>query len=215
MEEEICTVTPFLSPSFSILLFMKIISLNIRGIGVGKESKVDWLKKVCRIEKPNILLLQETKLHSVDINWIRVLWGNHNCDFIQKEIVEKSGGQLIIWDTSVYDVVDSFISEFCIGVHGNWVGSGKDFYTINIYGPHDDPNKLRMWDFLSSLLCNNEDAWVLGGDFNEVREEDDRFNCVFVESRVKKFNEFIADNRLIDIPLGGRKFTRVSDDGLI
>ncbi|XP_071731689.1 uncharacterized protein [Rutidosis leptorrhynchoides] len=56
-------------------------------------------------------------------------------------------------------------------------------------------------------------AWVLCGDFNEVREFSDRLNCVFNQSRATRFNEFIARNNLIEIPINGRKFTRISDNG--
>ncbi|XP_071705076.1 uncharacterized protein [Rutidosis leptorrhynchoides] len=56
-------------------------------------------------------------------------------------------------------------------------------------------------------------AWVLCGDFNEVRESSDRLNCVFHHKRAARFNEFITNNSLIEIPITGRKFTRISDDG--
>ncbi|XP_071708158.1 uncharacterized protein [Rutidosis leptorrhynchoides] len=58
------------------------------------------------------------------------------------------------------------------------------------------------------------DDWIICGDFNEVRRESEHKNCVFVESRAKMFNDFIDKSNLIDIPLGGLKFTRISDDGL-
>ncbi|XP_071713158.1 uncharacterized protein [Rutidosis leptorrhynchoides] len=58
------------------------------------------------------------------------------------------------------------------------------------------------------------DDWIICGDFNEVRRESERKNCVFVESRAKMFNDFIDKSNLVEIPLGGMKFTRISDDGL-
>ncbi|XP_071713279.1 uncharacterized protein [Rutidosis leptorrhynchoides] len=72
-----------------------------------------------------------------------------------------------------------------------------------------------MWDSLSELLIKLEDvACILCGDFNEVRRVEERLNCDFVASRAARFNNFITTNGLIDLPLGGRKFTRVSEDGL-
>lgn len=44
--------------------------------------------------------------------------------------------------------------------------------------------------------------------------QEDRFNCNFNQKGADMFNEFINNTRLIEIPLAGRKFTRVSDDGL-
>ncbi|XP_071729332.1 uncharacterized protein [Rutidosis leptorrhynchoides] len=57
------------------------------------------------------------------------------------------------------------------------------------------------------------DAWVICGDFNEVRSEEERLNCQYFDNKAKMFNEFINNAKLIDIPLGGRIFTRISDDG--
>ncbi|XP_071738878.1 uncharacterized protein [Rutidosis leptorrhynchoides] len=57
-------------------------------------------------------------------------------------------------------------------------------------------------------------AWIVCGDFNEVREKNERQNCEFIERRANWFNDFIAKTQLIDVPLGGKKFTRIYDNGL-
>ncbi|XP_071687426.1 uncharacterized protein [Rutidosis leptorrhynchoides] len=130
-------------------------------------------------------------------------------------MVEKLGGQIFIWDKNELDVTNSYVSDFCTGIRGSMVWSGDNFNIVNVCGPHDDVNKQRMWDFLHvSVMSNANDAWVICGDFNEVRVEDERLNCNFIERRAKKFNELIYKAKLIDIPLGGRKYTRISDDGL-
>ncbi|XP_071704117.1 uncharacterized protein [Rutidosis leptorrhynchoides] len=64
------------------------------------------------------------------------------------------------------------------------------------------------------LLGSTRVSWVICGDFNEVRDCSERLNCEFAENRAKMFNDFIDRNMLVDIPMGGRKFTRVSDDGV-
>ncbi|XP_071689201.1 uncharacterized protein [Rutidosis leptorrhynchoides] len=67
---------------------------------------------------------------------------------------------------------------------------------INVYGPHDNKSKLKMWKSISEILEQDRDgAWAL---------------C---EYRAKRFNDFISSNNLIDLPLGWILFTRVSDDG--
>ncbi|XP_071727561.1 uncharacterized protein [Rutidosis leptorrhynchoides] len=71
-----------------------------------------------------------------------------------------------------------------------------------------------LWDKLTQLITNSEDAWLICGDFIEVRDQIERFNCEFLEYRAKRFHNFINTNRLIDLPLGGRKFTRVCDEGI-
>ena len=43
---------------------MKVVSWNCRGI--GGSSKVEALKYIVKIEKPDILLIQETKMSEVE-----------------------------------------------------------------------------------------------------------------------------------------------------
>ncbi|XP_071718081.1 uncharacterized protein [Rutidosis leptorrhynchoides] len=127
-----------------------------------------------------------------------------------------AGGQLLIWDKNCFEASDfiNFNYDRVIGVRGVWKDSGCIVNIINVHGPHDDAKKVLFWDALSSKLQDNDESCILCGDFNDVRVESDRFNCEFIEYRARRFNDFIADNRLIDIPLGGRNFTRVSDDGI-
>ncbi|XP_071687177.1 uncharacterized protein [Rutidosis leptorrhynchoides] len=70
-----------------------------------------------------------------------------------------------------------------------------------------------MWHDLSNILKYDGAMWAIFGDFNEVRFESERKNTDFCEKRAKLFNDFIKDNSLIDLPLGGRIYTRISDNG--
>ncbi|XP_071714215.1 uncharacterized protein [Rutidosis leptorrhynchoides] len=193
---------------------MKIISLNIRGFGSGKESKFGDVKSLCFVERPSILALQETKCHNLVDNWLFGLWGSIDCGYVQKEMVGKSGGQLLIWDKNIFEVSSELIGDFFIAIRGKWKKSGNESIIVNVYGLHDDANKCKFWDSLDQILCIDGVSWVICGDFNEVRDKSERLNCEFFENRAKRFNEFIDRNSLVDIPLGGRKFTRVSDDGM-
>ncbi|XP_071740151.1 uncharacterized protein [Rutidosis leptorrhynchoides] len=71
-----------------------------------------------------------------------------------------------------------------------------------------------MWTSLEKFVGNFDAAWILCGDFNEVRDESERQNCEFNERRAEWFNEFINRSRLIDVPMGGKRFTRICDKGI-
>ena len=47
-----------------------------------------------------------------------------------------------------------------------------------------------------------------------VRREEDRLNSQVNYKEMNEFNDFINETRLIEIPMGGRKYTRISVDGL-
>ncbi|XP_071705333.1 uncharacterized protein [Rutidosis leptorrhynchoides] len=55
--------------------------------------------------------------------------------------------------------------------------------------------------------------WILGGDFNEVRNSIERQNTQFCARRASNFKNFIQSNGLVEIPLVGKRYTRISDDG--
>ncbi|XP_071728627.1 uncharacterized protein [Rutidosis leptorrhynchoides] len=181
---------------------MKIMSYNIRVFGVGPDSKLGQTKKIIRDEKPLFLAIQETKLHLVDRDWIVALWGNTDCEFIQREMMGKSGGQLLIWDTQVFEATDVISLDRVIGIRGTWKADGSILNILNVYGPHENALKKKLWESLGKVIESRDEAWVVCGDFNEVRYETERFNCEFKESRAKRFNEFIANSNLLDIPLG-------------
>ncbi|XP_071740959.1 uncharacterized protein [Rutidosis leptorrhynchoides] len=161
-----------------------IVSLNIRGFGCGKESKFGDVRNLCITVRPSILALQETKCRLRDDKWFFALWGSTDCGFTQKEIIGKSGG-----------------------------GGQMLIWDKSVFEVDSELIEKKMWESLDRLLNINGVSWVLCGDFNEVRDPSESLNCEFVLSRAKRFNEFIVRNGLVEIPLGGRKFTRISDDG--
>ncbi|KAK9048985.1 hypothetical protein SSX86_032048, partial [Deinandra increscens subsp. villosa] len=55
--------------------------------------------------------------------------------------------------------------------------------------------------------------WIIMGDFNAVRFANERFNSEFNSSEAADFNRFISDGGLIDLHMGGRRFTFLSSSG--
>ncbi|XP_071715057.1 uncharacterized protein [Rutidosis leptorrhynchoides] len=190
---------------------MKLLSLNIRGFGVN--GKFGWVKELCCKERPDIAVFQETKCKNLNDMWIHALWGNNNCGYIQRDAEGNSGGLLVVWDNCRFVADSASSNDYFLAIRGKWYGSGNEAITVNVYGPHNDSKKIEMWSTLDNLLRSNDSAWVLCGDFNEVRSQSDRLNCSFHQSRANRFNDFILRNNLIEIPINGKRFTRISDDG--
>ena len=51
------------------------------------------------------------------------------------------------------------------------------------------------------------------GDFNEVREENDRFGTNFSKRGAELFNKFIDDAGLVEVQLGARKYIWINKAG--
>ncbi|XP_071697824.1 uncharacterized protein [Rutidosis leptorrhynchoides] len=195
---------------------MKIISLNIRGSGLDDKDKLklNWFKRLCNREKPNFLALQETKCQNFPEFWIEKFWGNLDYKYCCKKAKGNSGGLLMVWDPNLF--VTNHIVErgTFIAIKGNWKSVGEELVLINVYGPQNDEGKKQMWKDLKEVMNYDEALWMIFGDFNEVRFASERKNTFFfIENRAKWFNDFIKDCNLLDIPLGGRLYTRISDNG--
>lgn len=69
---------------------MQIISWNIRGMGSFVKKRI--LSKLVKRRKPDMVLLQETKLELVDRAIAQRIWGGLNLDFVFSGSVGASGG---------------------------------------------------------------------------------------------------------------------------
>ncbi|KAK9056878.1 hypothetical protein SSX86_024242 [Deinandra increscens subsp. villosa] len=75
----------------------------------------------------------------------------------------------------------------------------------NIYGPQDSLLKLALWNELDTVI-DPDLSGLLIGDYNVVRQENERLNSVFCQVD--------ADRKCLkEIKLEGRKFTYMSKDG--
>ncbi|XP_071700087.1 uncharacterized protein [Rutidosis leptorrhynchoides] len=81
---------------------------------------------------------------------------------------------------------------------------------VNVYGPNDPVKTRTLWDKLCSFIAANEGEYVCFGDFNEVRDEAERFGYIFHTEEAVVFNTFIGNTGLVNIPLNGRRFTWVN-----
>ncbi|XP_071688861.1 uncharacterized protein [Rutidosis leptorrhynchoides] len=109
---------------------------------------------------------------------------------------------MLIYDND-YNII--FVSK--IQTHSD---ATRDFYMVNVYGPNNAGRKRLIWDKLASFISENIGEYVLFGDFNEVREEMEKFGSVFHDDEAHVFNTFIANTGLVDVPLGGRRFTWIN-----
>lgn len=85
---------------------------------------------------------------------------------------------------------------------------------VCIYGPHAIRQKESLWERLEGLMDRWHGAWCIFEDIYVVRISDDRLNSQVNAKEMSDFNEFINDTRLVEVSMGGRRFTRVSYDDL-
>ena len=84
---------------------------------------------------------------------------------------------------------------------------------IVVYAPQDTNLKNIMWNKLTYPIQNFNGMSIVLGDFNEVHHEHERFDILFDKSGANFFNRFIHNYGLINLPLGGKMFTRMNKFG--
>ncbi|PWA47510.1 RNA-directed DNA polymerase, eukaryota, Reverse transcriptase zinc-binding domain protein [Artemisia annua] len=88
-----------------------------------------------------------------------------------------------------------------------------DCLMIVVYAPQELDSKRSLWNKIANLVKNYNGMFIVLGDLNEVRCEQERMGTIFCKNGAASFNEFINSAELFDIPMSGRKFTRMNKFG--
>lgn len=191
---------------------MNCVSLNIRG--VGGVSKVRQLRDLIRVHSVEFVALQETLISGDAYTFVRTLWGQGDFGFCQITAEGRSGGILSIWKKDSFQAINAFAGRGFLCVEGRWNGISELISIINVYAPQDDGQKRTLWLDICSYLATSSNLFCLMGDFNTVRNQDERFGCSFHKRRADDFNAFIMAAQLQELQMGGRRFTWVGQGGL-
>jgi len=119
-------------------------------------------------------LPSETKLEVVSLSVIRSLWGHYSVGFVYLKAVGASGGIIVMWDKSTFNLVSSFQGEFSITCILQTVEGGFTWAFTRVYGPQARSDKLRFWEELQRTKDSWPGPWCLGEDFNEILYPEDR-----------------------------------------
>ncbi|GJV34980.1 RNA-directed DNA polymerase, eukaryota [Tanacetum coccineum] len=146
-------------------------------------------------------------MESIDLFEIKRCWGNFAFDYVHSASVGKSGGILCVWDPNAFKKLNSTASDYFVMIQGNWVSNGKLLLIISVYAPQELSEKKSLWDYLCHVIDNWKGSVIIMGDFNEVRNKNERFGTIFNVHGANAFNSFISMANLEEVPLGGCSFT--------
>ena len=140
-----------------------ICSLNVRGLGnkLKRDQVFHWLKE----QSFDIYFLQETHLPSSFKNQIETEWGQNV--FLSGSSRNSEGVCILLNNDFICNVIkhnDIITGRLqAIDIQYNDI----DMTIINIYGPNND--EPTFFDSLNNYIIQNEEnTFVIGGDFNTV-----------------------------------------------
>ncbi|XP_022007960.1 uncharacterized protein LOC110907261 [Helianthus annuus] len=176
---------------------MNILSINIRGI--AGAAKASWVKDIRIFNKVSAIALQESKVGSVRISDLMGFWENRDFEFSSSATVGLPGGLIWIWDPKILRI-DFVVQERSILIlRGKLAGGGDRVNLVNVYAPQSTSAKSQLWMDISACINPLEGKWIIAGDFNAVRNPDERKNTSFKRVCAENFNSFIFENGLLEV----------------
>nr|GEW01043.1 RNA-directed DNA polymerase, eukaryota [Tanacetum cinerariifolium] len=175
--------------------------------GLGHKTKKEWIKELTSKNKINFMAIQETKTHCVNHMDVKFMWGNSKYNYVYSEAVGNSGGILCVWEATVFKKDYATISDNFVAIYGTWLPSNSNVLFVVIYAPQQVSRKRILWDYVSTLIDRWNGEVVVLGDFNEVRNIDERRGSCFNPTSARVFDQFISASGLVDVKMEGYTFT--------
>jgi len=86
---------------------MKILSLNIRG--VGGAVKRNYVRDLISREQVDIVCLQETRCSDFSREKVCLLWGTNEVELVKNKAVNSAGGVITMWSNRAFQLF-SFVN---------------------------------------------------------------------------------------------------------
>lgn len=192
---------------------MRIISLNVRGL--GSKAKRTEVRNLIRSYNVDFCMIQETKKECMDQSYCFRLWGGREIDWYARDSIGRSGGILSLWNMNNLVTISKWNLDGAVVVSGLWGSERIECCLINVYAPCTIRGKGILWEKLIQVVRQNSSCVYVAGDFNAVRTSQERAGKSEIGQRriEADFNLFIAEAGLLDLQLQGRAFTWYKRDG--
>jgi exonuclease III len=184
---------------------MNIAIWNSRGLNApGKITCAnDFLIK----HKPDIIDLSETKREDFSPACLRSIAYFHDFEWSWLPAKDTAGGILVGVNLDLFEIFSWYKGKYYVMVS---LRNKKDKFVWNfvaIYSTAYEEHKQEFIDELNGLTQNITSPILFGGDFNLVRNAEDKNNGVINFRWVNKFNDWINGAGLMEIQNSSRRFT--------
>lgn len=124
--------------------------------------------------KKSVLCFQETKVSECSKLFIHSVAGSFvdKCYFIPS--TGASGGLITYWNSRVFSCSEVLFRPHSLTVRLTHIGSAFSFYLTNVYGSPSWDGKEDFCRDLVALKGVCRDRWVICGDFNFTKTQDER-----------------------------------------
>jgi exonuclease III len=147
----------------------------------------------------DIVCLQETKCENFDWRLIRKFCPKRFDNFVFSPSVGASGGIIILWNSSVFSGHLMETKRFGLIVNFTSTHNNANWTLVSVYGPCQGIERDNFVSWLYNLQIPIDKNWLVIGDFNFIRSEENRnkpggdINDMFL------FNEIIGHLGLLEL----------------
>lgn len=186
-------------------IMMNILFWNVRGL--GNPGRREQLTEILRKNKVEVVCLQETIRVSFAANELDRFCGGRDFHWLTKPAEGHSGSLLMGVNLELVDVVEVDLGEFFISMLVESKREKKRWRIVNVYGPVQTDKKDRFLHELTEMVLVEQEAVMIGGDYNLVRSAEEKSNSIINKRWAAKFNAFISTAELRELHRGGGKYT--------
>jgi exonuclease III len=184
---------------------MKVMFWNVRGLGRG--SRRSLVRNHIISDNLEVVALQETIKQNFEDWELRELAGNQSFSWCWSPSKGHSGGMMIGIRSDSLEVEDHIYEAYFMGVLVRNRVTNHRFWIINVYGPAQHNYSSSFLQDLSSFCSTLSLPVLMGGDFNLIRNNNERNQGVGDQKLMDLFNEFIGSFQLREIFCNGSRFT--------
>ncbi|XP_059066359.1 uncharacterized protein LOC131857675 [Cryptomeria japonica] len=138
-------------------LDMVVLEGNLRIFGMNAPHKQDVLRNIVRDHKPDVVLIQETKMCKNKVESIRIFKSN---GVIGTSLKGASGGTTIFWNqnTILGKEIASSVSRTSILLEH--IKDNSVWVITNIYVPNSKAGRIKFWRSMAEDRLRFEKAWL-------------------------------------------------------
>ena len=112
---------------------IRILSWNVRGANDGNKRKV--IKAFIKMQRVDVVCLQETKLKEMSTGLIRSLGVGRFLDWAALTAEGASGGIVIFWDSRVLKLLAKEEGQFTVSCRFKFINEDRTWVFTGVYGP--------------------------------------------------------------------------------
>jgi exonuclease III len=183
----------------------RILCWNVRGLNSEIRQRAVFSK--INESECDIICLQETKCETFDWSLIRKFYPKRFNSFVFSPSRGASGGIIVLWNSSIFSGLLLEVKRFGVIVNFTSTHNNDSWNLCCVYGPCKGEERHLFVSWLYNLQIPSNSNWLLLGDFNFIRSNDNRNKPRGNVHEMFLFNEIIGHLGLLELPIKGRCYT--------